>query len=820
MASLHRHERLPQIPARDVQELRAAILDKLTYNVGKDVSSACPRDWFTATALAVRDRIIDRLHDLNRPTAAVPAKRVYYLSIEYLIGRLLCQALNNLDLVMPMREALTELGIDIADLHALEPDAALGNGGLGRLAACFMDSMASLGVPAFGYGIRYQYGLFNQVISDGWQQELPEDWLAFGNPWEFPRPELTFPVRFGGAVEYVGGTAETARAIWYPAETVLAVAYDTPVVGWRGRHVNALRLWSARAADPIQLEAFRQASYAGAMAARQQAEAISRNLYPSDATPEGQALRLRQEYFFTSASLQDIVRRHLLEHGSLDGLPSHAAIQLNDTHPAIAVAELMRILIDEHDYSWEKAWRMTTATLSYTNHTLLPEALESWPVSLLNSLLPRHLQIILLINSLHLKALTEQGHTDTALVSSLSLISEGAEKRVRMGHLAFVGSHKVNGVSALHTQLMRRTVFGGLENLYPGRIVNKTNGITFRRWLYQANPRLTSVLIDALGADVLDNADVLKRLEQFAGDAAFVRRFVEARKDNKVLLRARIRDLTGIAVEPSALFDVQIKRIHEYKRQLLNILETIGLFQAIRDQPDADWTPRVKIFAGKAAGDYVRAKLIIKLAHDVGRVINADPVVGNRLKVVFLPNYSVSLAEAIIPASDLSEQISTAGLEASGTGNMKLALNGALTIGTLDGANVEIREQIGADNIFIFGLNAGEVEEKRRSQYAGREAVAASPRLARVVASLAAGTFSPDQPDRFQVLVDALLGVDPFMVAADFEAYWHTQRAVDALWKQPQAWWRTSILSTARMGWFSSDRTVREYSREIWDIHI
>jgi starch phosphorylase len=820
MASLHRHERLPQIPARDVQELRAAILDKLTYNVGKDVSSACPRDWFTATALAVRDRIIDRLHDLNRPTAAVPAKRVYYLSIEYLIGRLLCQALNNLDLVMPMREALTELGIDIADLHALEPDAALGNGGLGRLAACFMDSMASLGVPAFGYGIRYQYGLFNQVISDGWQQELPEDWLAFGNPWEFPRPELTFPVRFGGAVEYVGGTAETARAIWYPAETVLAVAYDTPVVGWRGRHVNALRLWSARAADPIQLEAFRQASYAGAMAARQQAEAISRNLYPSDATPEGQALRLRQEYFFTSASLQDIVRRHLLEHGSLDGLPSHAAIQLNDTHPAIAVAELMRILIDEHDYSWEKAWRMTTATLSYTNHTLLPEALESWPVSLLNSLLPRHLQIILLINSLHLKALTEQGHTDTALVSSLSLISEGAEKRVRMGHLAFVGSHKVNGVSALHTQLMRRTVFGGLENLYPGRIVNKTNGITFRRWLYQANPRLTSVLIDALGADVLDNADVLKRLEQFAGDAAFVRRFVEARKDNKVLLRARIRDLTGIAVEPSALFDVQIKRIHEYKRQLLNILETIGLFQAIRDQPDADWTPRVKIFAGKAAGDYVRAKLIIKLAHDVGRVINADPVVGNRLKVVFLPNYSVSLAEAIIPASDLSEQISTAGLEASGTGNMKLALNGALTIGTLDGANVEIREQIGADNIFIFGLNAGEVEEKRRSQYAGREAVAASPRLARVVASLAAGTFSPDQPDRFQVLVDALLGVDPFMVAADFEAYWHTQRAVDALWKQPQAWWRTSILSTARMGWFSSDRTIREYSREIWDIHI
>jgi glycogen phosphorylase len=801
----------------EVVELRAAITAKLVYSVGKDISGACDRDWLIATALAVRDRIIDRWLESSRRTEAEQKKRVYYLSIEYLIGRLLFDALINLGLIDPAREALASVGVDLDQLRTLEPDAALGNGGLGRLAACFMDSMASVGTPAFGYGIRYQHGLFKQQISDGWQQELPEDWLAFGNPWEFERPEVVYPIGFGGMVEYIG--ENTARGLWYPAETVLAVAYDTPVVGWRGRHVNTLRLWSARPADPIQLKTFNQGDYVDATTARAEAAALSGVLYPSNATPAGQELRLRQEFFFTSASLQDIVCRHLIQYKSLDSLPEKAAIQLNDTHSAIAVAELMRILVDEHDFSWTDAWQITTTTLNYTNHTLLPEALESWPASLMSRLLPRHLQIIYLINWLHLKDLTERGITDPAMVVSLSLIDESLEKRVRMGHLAFVGSRRVNGVSALHTDLMRRTIFHGLEATRPGRLVNKTNGISFRRWLYQANPELTSLLIDVLGERVLDDTEALKELEPLASDCAFVRRFLEMRQRNKLALARCVWDLTGIRVEPSAMFDVHIKRIHQYKRQLLNILETIALFKTIRAHP-GNWTPRVKIFAGKAAPDYTRAKLLIKLAHDVGRIVNSDETVGHRLKVLFLPNYSVSLAEQIIPAADLSEQISTAGMEASGTGNMKLALNGALTIGTLDGANVEIRERVGAENFFIFGLTAIEVEEKRRSRFSGRDAVKASSLLGDVLDSVASGMFSPDEPDRFRVLVDELLNYDQFMVAADFDAYWNAQRAVDALWNQPDLWWRASITNTARMGWFSSDRTVREYADEIWGLSV
>jgi len=803
----------------EVTELRGAILAKLAYSVGKDPSSACDHDWFVATALAVRDRIVDRWLDSSRRTEAGKKKRVYYLSIEYLIGRLLYDALINLGLIEPAREVLASLGVDLEQLRTLEPDAGLGNGGLGRLAACFMDSMASLGLPAIGYGIRYRHGLFKQQISDGWQQELPDDWLALGNPWEFERSDVVYPIRSGGMVEYIGGNADTARGHWYPAETLLAVAYDTPVVGWRGRHVNTLRLWSARASDPLALKIFHQGDYVGATTARAKAAAISGVLYPSDATPAGQELRLRQEFFFTSASLQDIVSRHLSEYDSLDSLPEKAAIQLNDTHPAIAVAELMRILVDEHEYSWKDAWRITTSTLSYTNHTLLPEALESWSISLMGSLLPRHLQIIHLINWLHLKEVTESGVTDAAVISSLSLIDESPEKRVRMGHLAFVGSHKVNGVSALHTDLMRGTVFRGLEAAKPRRIVNKTNGISFRRWLYQANPKLTSLLTDVLGKRMLDDTEALKDLERLASDSTFVRGFLETRRRNKSALARCVRDLTGTRIDPSALFDVHIKRIHEYKRQLLNILEAIAVFMAIRAQP-ANWPLRVKIFAGKAATDYTRAKLLIKLAHDVGRVVNSDPVVGERLKIIFLPNYSVSLAEQIIPAADLSEQISTAGMEASGTGNMKLALNGALTIGTLDGANVEMRERVGADNFFIFGLTASEVEEKRRSRFTGRDALKASPRLGDVIDSIASGMFSPDEPDRFRGLVDDLLNCDHFMVAADFDAYWNTQRAVDALWNQPESWWRASITTTARMGWFSSDRTIREYAGEIWGLDV
>ena len=802
----------------DAAQLREAILAKLTYSLGKDHVHAGPHDWFMATALAIRDRVIDRWMHSTRQTYAEQKKRVYYLSVEFLLGRLLFDTLGNLGITETAREALAELGVDIEDLRAIEPDQALGNGGLGRLAACFMDSMASLALPAFGYGIRYDHGLFKQHISDGWQHEVPEDWLAFRNPWEFERPEVIYQIGFGGAVEYIGGDEDTARALWYPAETVRAEAYDTPITGWRGRHINTLRLWSARANDPIHLYAFNQGDFLGAMAAKAKAEAISKVLYPSDATPSGQELRLRQEYFFTSASLQDLVRRHLAQFDSLSSLPEHVAIQLNDTHPAIAVAELMRLLIDEHEFSWNEAWRITTNTLNYTNHTLLPEALESWPVELMTRLLPRLMQIIYVINWDHLKAAEQAGIFDPAALAAVSLIQENGDKRVRMGHLAFVGSNRINGVSALHTDLMRKTVFRDLDALRPGRIVNKTNGISFRRWLQRANPGLTKLLVDTIGERMLDDPEAMRALEGKADDPAFQRAFAETRLHNKENLARCIRDQVGIRINPAAMFDVQIKRIHEYKRQLLNILETVALYQAIRKQPHAGWVPRVKIIAGKAAASYARAKLIIKLAHDVASVINSDPLVADKLKLVFLPNYNVSLAEAIIPAADLSEQISTAGMEASGTGNMKLGLNGALTIGTLDGANIEILEQVGPENIFIFGMTADEVAAKRRTGITGQDASAASPILAAVLDSIGSGAFSPDDKTRFHSLVDAVLVPDHFMVAADFDAYWQAQRQVDWLWREPPAWWKASILNTARMGFFSSDRAIREYAREIWGI--
>ncbi|MFL5112816.1 MAG: glycogen/starch/alpha-glucan phosphorylase [Microvirga sp.] len=804
----------------DPASFRDAILAKLTYSIGKDPAAARDHDWFAATALAVRDHVIDRWMDSTRATYQREQKRVYYFSLEFLIGRLLFEALGNLDLLDTAREALAELGVDLDRVRETEPDAALGNGGLGRLAACFMESLASLEVPAYGYGIRYDYGLFRQTVVDGRQHELPEDWLAGGNPWEFERPEVVYPIRFGGSVEHVAEGGVIKR-IWQPSETVLAAAYDTPVVGWRGRHVNTLRLWSARAADPLQLETFNLGDYVGALAHRARAEAISRVLYPSDATMAGQELRLRQEYFFTSASLQDLVRRHLQQYGTLSSLAEKSAIQLNDTHPAIAVAELMRLLVDEHGLPWEEAWAITTQTLSYTNHTLLPEALETWPVAMLERLLPRHMQIIYLINWLHLEQLAERaGPLDAGAVAAVSLIDETQERRVRMGHLAFLGSHKVNGVSALHTELMRKTVFKDLHALYPDRIVNKTNGITFRRWLHQANPRLRDLLAEAAGPEILDDPDALRRIEPLATDAAFQDRFAAQRRAAKESLARLIAERLQVSVDPAALFDVQIKRIHEYKRQLLNILETIALYQAIKAEPRRDWQPRVKIFAGKAAASYARAKLIIKLANDVARVVNDDRDVRGRLKVAFLPNYNVSLAEAIIPAADLSEQISTAGMEASGTGNMKLALNGALTIGTLDGANIEICERVGHDNIVIFGLRADEVEAWGRKGAHAPVTIATTPRLAAALESLEDGVFSPDEPDRFRPLIQELTHRDRFMVTADFDAYWEAQRHVDLMWSDPKAWWRMSILNTARIGWFSSDRTIREYAGDIWGVPV
>ena len=798
------------------EALREAVLAKLTYSVGKDPVAASQRDWFLAVAYAARDIIVDRWMRSTRETYQDDRKRVYYLSLEFLIGRMLFDSMTNLGILEPMRAALSQLGVDLGVLRRIEPDAALGNGGLGRLAACFMDSMATLSIAAHGYGIRYDNGLFRQVIRDGWQQEIPEDWLAFGNPWEFARPESNYAIGFGGHVEAVLGAGAKVRHEWRPAETVQAVGYDTPIVGWRGRHVNTLRLWTARAPDPLNLDIFNAGDYIGALADRVRAEAISKVLYPSDATPAGQELRLRQEYFFAAASLLDLTRRHLKQHREIRTLADHVAVQLNDTHPAIAIAELMRILVDLNGVDWEEAWGITKAVFSYTNHTLLPEALESWHVPLIERLLPRHMQIIYLINAAHLDAARKAGHEDPNLLSSVSLIDEHAGRRVRMGNLAFVGSHMTNGVSALHTDLMRKTVFRDLNALYPGRIVNKTNGITFRRWLMEANPRLTEVLVSTLGAGVLDDPDLLAGLADRADDPGLHERLALARRGNKIALGRYAAERLNVRLDPDALYDVQVKRIHEYKRQLLNLLETIARYNSIRSNPMRDFAPRVKIFAGKAAASYTQAKLIIKLAIDIARVVNSDPTVRGLLKVVFLPNYNVSLAETIIPAADLSEQISTAGMEASGTGNMKMALNGALTIGTLDGANVEIKEHVGDENIVIFGLTAHEVEARRAQGIDSSETIAASPLLREALDEMGSGVFSPDDPGRYRGLVDILTHHDYFMVCADFDAYWEAQMKIDELWRDKSAWWRASTLNTARMGWFSSDRTIREYTSEIW----
>ena len=807
----------------DIATFRENILRKLTYAIGKDAGHASQLDWYEAVALATRDRMIDRWMDRTRETYRQNGKRVYYLSLEFLIGRLLTDSLSNLGLLYIAREALAELGVDFDQIRLQEPDAALGNGGLGRLAACFMESMATLGVAAYGYGIRYDHGLFRQAIVDGWQHEQTETWLNFGNPWEFERAEVSYLIGFGGhvtALPRAGGEQALSQHFWHWAEGVRAIAYDTPTVGWRGSSVNTLRLWRARAEADFHLERFNAGDHIGAVAEEARAESISRVLYPADSTEAGQELRLRQEYFFVAASLQDLLRRHLDQHQSVLSLPEYNAIQLNDTHPAIAVAELMRLLVDVHDVLWEKAWALTVATLSYTNHTLLPEALETWPVGLMERLLPRHMQIIYLINAQHLDSLRARDINDARLLRSVSLIEEDHGRRVRMGNLAFLGSHCVNGVSALHTQLMRETVFTDLHRLYPQRISNKTNGITFRRWLYQANPSLTRLLVEHVGEELLDAPETrLRELEPFAEQAEFRRRFAEQRLANKELLAGLIQERVGIRVDPHALFDVHVKRIHEYKRQLLNLLHTVALYQAIRADPGGDWVPRVKIFAGKAAASYHTAKLIIKLTNDIARTINDDPTVRDLLKVVFLPNYNVSLAERIIPAADLSEQISTAGLEASGTSNMKFALNGALTIGTLDGANVEMSEQIGLEHMFIFGMTAQEVEARKQAgEYNAEATIYQSPRLNEVLMAIRNGAFSADDPGRYTALIDGITWHDTFMVCADFEAYWQAQREVEKRWRDPARWWRSAVLNTARTGWFSSDRTIREYAEEIWKV--
>ncbi len=794
--------------------LASAIVDTLVHRIGKDAQAARPHDWLAATIFTLRNEIIERWMESTKAAHAAGAKRVYYLSLEFLIGRLLRDALSNLRHNDEVGEALASLGVDLAAIEEIEPDAALGNGGLGRLAACFMESLASLDLPAYGYGIRYVNGMFRQRLDDGWQVELPENWLAHGNPWEFERRESAYFVGFAGEVTQTAA----GQVHWSPAEAVEAVAVDTPMVGWRGKRVNTLRLWNARAFDPIKLDRFNAGDFEGALAGQLRAETLTRVLYPNDSTPAGQELRLRQEYFFSSASIQDIVRRHLQYFGDIRTLPDKAAIQLNDTHPAVSVAELMRLLVDFHELTFDEAWDITRATFAYTNHTLLPEALESWPLPLFERLLPRHMQIVYAINAKLLREASAVEGIDGNAIAAISLIDEGGERRVRMANLAFAGSHSVNGVAALHTELMKQTVFADLHRLYPTRINNKTNGITPRRWLQQCNPALTTLLTEAIGDGFQDDAARLSALAPFADDASFRERFAAVKRSNKVTLATYIKESMGLSLDPDAIFDVQIKRIHEYKRQLLNIVEAVALYDQIRSHPERRWTPRVKLFAGKAASSYYNAKLIIKLANDVAKRINADPMVGDLLKVAFVPNYNVSLAEKIIPAADLSEQISTAGMEASGTGNMKFALNGALTIGTLDGANIEIKDHVGDDHIFIFGLTADEVADKRAHGYRGREVIEGSRELAQAVNAIASGVFSPDDPNRYKGLMDGLYEHDWFMLAADFDAYAAAQRNVDARFGDRPAWDRSAVLNVANMGWFSSDRTIGEYARQIWGV--
>jgi len=802
----------------EIETIKRAISDNLFYLQGKYPEIATLHDYYMALAYTVRDRLLHRWLTTTRTYLKKQVRVVCYLSAEFLMGPHLGNTLINLAIEKQVRQAVAEMGLDWQTLIDQEEEPGLGNGGLGRLAACYLDSLATLEIPAIGYGIRYEFGIFDQEIRDGWQVEITDQWLRYGNPWEIARPESAAEVKLGGQTEPYTDDAGRYRVRWVPDQVVRGVPYDTPVLGYKTNTANTLRLWKAEALESFDFGVFNRGDYYGAVNTKIVSENITKVLYPNDEQMQGKELRLQQQYFFASCSLQDMIRLFLAQGGNLSQFHQTFAVQLNDTHPAIAIAELIRLLVDEHLLEWETAWFVTRNTFNYTNHTLLPEAMEQWSVSLFGRLLPRHLEIIYEINQRFLDAVRLKYPLDPERLRRLSLIDERGEHAVRMAHLACVGSHAINGVAQLHTDLLRETVLKDFYQLTPEKFSNKTNGVTPRRWLVLSNPRLTDLLTRQLGDRWIKNLEDLQQLEPWADNASFQREWEQIKQATKQELATYIRAKTGISVNPTSLFDIQVKRIHEYKRQHLNVLHIITLYHRIKQDPAFALQPRTFIFGGKAAPGYTLAKLMIKLITAVARVVNQDPDVGDRLKVVFLPDYNVTLGQRVYPAADLSEQISTAGYEASGTGNMKFALNGALTIGTLDGANLEIRAAVGAENFFLFGLTAGEVQAIKEQNYVPWDYYHANPTLRAVIDLIAGGHFSHGDADLFRPLLDSLLIRDPYMLLADYQSYIDCQDLVSHTYGDRPRWTRMSILNVARMGKFSSDRAIREYCQDIWHI--
>lgn len=797
------------------EALKRDIQDHITYTLALDRGLASDRDYYMSSAWSIRDRLAERWADTQRRFREGDSKRVYYLSLEFLMGRAFGNALINLELTDAARDALEPLGYRLEALEEREPDAGLGNGGLGRLAACYLDSMATLGIPGYGYGIRYEHGIFRQKIVEGRQVEMPDNWLHDENPWEIARPDRTYPVKFYGRVDTERDAQGQVLFRWVDTQDVLAMAYDTPIPGYRNNIVNTLRLWSAKATQEFDLADFIRGDYLAAVAAKSQTETISKVLYPPDDTGSGKELRLKQQYFFVTATLQDIIYRYKKERRTFADFPDKVQIQLNDTHPAVAIPELMRLLMDEEGLGWNESWDIARRTFAYTNHTVLPEALECWSIDLFGRLLPRHLQIIQEIDRRLRERVEESFPGDVMKAERMAILGGG---QVRMASLAIAGSHTVNGVAALHSQILKERLFHDFYQLWPGKFTSVTNGVTQRRWMLKSNPAMSRLITHTIGDGWVTDLEQLSRLEERVGDEDFRTIWRTIKELNKQELARVVQEVSGVRIDPTAMIDVQVKRIHEYKRQLLNALRLIDSYLELRENPTLDMVPRAVLFGGKAAPTYWTAKLIIKLINCIADLVNRDPRVNEKLQVAFLPDYSVSLAEKIFPGSDLSEQISTAGFEASGTGNMKFALNGAITIGTLDGANVELAEAVGPENIFIFGMTAEEVAERAAAGYRPREVYEASPRVRRVIDFLRSGSLCPDEPGVFHDLAEDLLAHDRFMLLADFDAYLDAQRAVDAAYRDQERWSRMSILNVARTGFFSSDRSVGEYAERIWKL--